>query len=82
MTLEVVKELFLGDATKPMRLIPYHRWGIIYDPFDGEVAHNLADWLTCIDINLIHIRVLEYPFTVFIQLATIEDCLAEDWSYG
>jgi len=81
MTLEVVKELFLGDATKPMRLIPYHRGGIIDDALDGEVAHNPRDWLGGIDINLIHIRALEYPFAVFIHLTTIEDCLAEDWSY-
>lgn len=82
MSLEVLQEILFADATKLMCQIPHRRWGVINDSLDGEVAHNPRDWLGGIDIDLIHIRALEYPFAVFIHLATIEDCLAEDWSCG
>lgn len=65
-----------------MCLIPYHRWGITDDTLYGEVAHNLADGLACVYIDLIHIRVLEYPLSVLITLLAIKDKLAEVRSDG
>lgn len=82
MTLEVFLELFLGDATMLMCHVPHHRWAVINDSLDGEVAHNLADGLRGIDIDLIHIRPIEYPLTVLIQLQSFEDGITEARSYG
>ena len=82
MTLEVFLELFLADATMLMCHVPHHRWAVINDSFDGEVAHNLADWLRGIDIDLIHIRPIEYPLSVLISLLATKDKFAEGWSDG
>ena len=49
MTFEVILELFLADATILMCNIPYHRWGITDDALNGEIAHNLSNWLGGID---------------------------------
>lgn len=68
MTLEVVQEILFADSPILMSHVPHHRWTVINDTFDGEVAHNLADGLACVYIDLIHIRVLEYPLSVLITL--------------
>lgn len=82
MTLEVFLELFLADATMLMCHVPHHRWTVINDAFDGEIAHNFADWLRGVNIDLINIRSIEYPLAVLISLLTIKNKLAEVWSDG
>jgi hypothetical protein len=65
-----------------MGLIPYHRWGIIYDTFDGKVADNLANWHRGVDIHLVYVSALEYPFAVLIHLLAFKYGLTEGWSDG
>lgn len=82
MGFEIIKELFLADATLLMSDVPYHRWGIINNAFDGEIANNLRYWLGGIDIDLIHIGVFEHSFTVFISLQSLEYGITEAWLDG
>ena len=56
MPLEVVQEILFADSPILMSHVPHHRRTVINDAFDGEVAHNLADGLRGIDIDLIHIQ--------------------------
>lgn len=79
MPLKILLVLFLGDATMLMCQVPQHRWGIIYDTFDGKVADNLANWFGGVDIYPSHIRAAEYPFTVLISLLAIKYEIAEVW---
>ena len=82
MTLEVVQEILFADSPILMSHVPHHRWTVINDSLDGEIAHNLADGLRGIDIDLIHIRVREYPFSVLISLQPLENGITEARLYG
>ena len=81
-SLEVVIEQFLCDATLLMSHIPHYRWTVTDDTLNDEIAHNRGNGFRGVDINLINICALEYPLTVLIHLLAIKDKLAEGWSYG
>lgn len=38
-------------------------WRIVDGGINGEITDNSTDWLGGIDVNLIHVRASEYPFT-------------------
>ena len=81
-TSEISIEILFANPTAFMGNYPYLARVIFNHSGNGEIAHNLTDGFRGVDIHLVNVSALEYPFTVLIHLLALKDGLTEGWSYG
>lgn len=76
-----IKILFADSATL-MCDSPHFRWLMCNNGCNGEITDNLTYRLRGVDIHLVYVSALEYPFAVLIHLLALKYGLTEGWSDG